>query len=139
MVMPNLGKTAMGAIPDNKLNQGAGTYNFIRQMGGAFGVNVTALSIDMQTAHHADILAATQTSDNVESLQVLDHVAKLLHEGGIPEPMLQPGALNYLSDVIYAQALTFGFQDSFFQICFAFCIAFIPAWFLGRAAVRPLP
>ena len=35
MVMPNLGKTVMGAVPD-KLNQGAGTYNFIRQMGGAF-------------------------------------------------------------------------------------------------------
>lgn len=136
MVMPNLGKTAMGAVPVDKLNQGAGTYNFIRQMGGAFGVNVTALSIDMQTAHHADILAATQTSDNVESLQVLNRVAKLLHEGGIPEAALQPGALNYLSEVIYAQALTFGFQDSFFQICFAFCIAFIPAWFLGRAAGR---
>ena len=132
MVMPNLGKTAMGAIPSDKLDQGAGTFNFIRQMGGAFGVNVTALSIDMQTTKHSDILAATQTSDNVESLEVLQHISRLLHEGGIQKMMADSGALNYLSDVIYAQALTFGFQDCFIQICFAFCIAFIPAWFLGR-------
>ena len=132
MVMPNLGKTAMGAIPSDKLDQGAGTFNFIRQMGGAFGVNVTALSIDMQTAKHSDILAATQTSDNVESLEVLQHISGLLHEGGIQKVMADSGALNYLSDVIYAQALTFGFQDCFIQICFAFCIAFIPAWVLGR-------
>ncbi len=133
IVMPNLGKTAMGSVPLDKLDQGAGTYNFIRQMGGAFGVNVTALSIDMRTAHHADILTATQTSSNVESLVVIDRVSKLLQEEGMPSVAGQSGALNYLSDVIYAQALTFGFQDSFVQICFAFCIAFIPAWFLGRA------
>ena len=102
-------------------------------MGGAFGVNVTALSIDMRTAHHADILTATQTSSNVESLVVIDRVSKLLQEEGMPSVAGQSGALNYLSDVVYAQALTFGFQDSFVQICFAFCIAFIPAWFLGRA------
>lgn len=134
IVMPNLGKVAMSSVPPDKLNQGAGTYNFMRQMGGAFGVNVTALSIDMRTAHHADLLAATQTSDNMESLQVLARIAKLLHEGGLPESALQSGALNYLSEVIYAQALTFGFQDSFFQISFAFCVALIPAWFLGRAS-----
>jgi len=133
MVMPNLGKVAMSSVPADKINAGAGTYNFIRQMGGAFGVNVTALSIEMRTAHHADLLTATQTSDNTQSLEVLEMIAKLLHEGGIPEAARSAGALNYLGDVIYAQALTFGFQDSFFQISFAFCIALIPAWFLGRA------
>ncbi|MEK9726276.1 MAG: DHA2 family efflux MFS transporter permease subunit, partial [Rhodospirillaceae bacterium] len=134
IVMPNLGKVALSSVPPDKLNQGAGTYNFMRQMGGAFGVNVTALSIEMQTAHHADILTATQTSDNTQSLEVLERIAELLHAGGIPEAALNSGALNYLSAVIYAQARTFGFQDSFYQICFAFCIALIPAWFLGRAS-----
>jgi MFS transporter, DHA2 family, multidrug resistance protein len=134
MVMPNMGKVAMSSVPPDKLNQGAGTYNFIRQMGGAFGVNLTAVSIEMQTARHADLLTATQTSDNTQSLQVLERISELLSAGGIPQAMLDHGSLNYLSAVIYAQARTLGFQDSFFQICFAFGIAFIPAWFLGRAS-----
>lgn len=136
MVMPNMGKVAMSSVAADKLNQGAGTYNFIRQMGGAFGVNLTAVSIEMQTAHHADLLTATQTSANTQSLEVLDTISRLLSAGGVPDAALDVGALNYLGAVIYAQARTFGFQDSFFQICFAFAIAFVPAWFLGRAARR---
>jgi hypothetical protein len=42
--------------------------------------------------------------------------------------------LDYLGQVIYAQARTLGFQDAFFQICFAFAIALIPALVLGRAS-----
>ena len=132
MVMPNMGKVAMSSIPSDKINQGAGTYNFIRQMGGAFGVNLTAVSIEMQTVHHADLLAVTQTYDNVQSMQVLDRIRDLLMAGGIPKAMLNQGALDYLGTVIYLQAQTFGFQDTFFYICFAFALAFIPAWILGR-------
>ena len=101
-------------------------------MGGAFGVNLTAVSIEMQTVHYADLLAATQTYDNVQSLQVLDGIRELLMGGGIPKTMLDQGALDYLGSVIYLQAQTFGFQDTFLFICFAFALAFIPAWILGR-------
>ena len=133
IVMPNMGKVAMSAVKADKINQGAGTYNFIRQMGGAFGVNLTAVTIEMQTAHHADLLTATQTLDNSQSIQTLQQVSNLLAAGGIPEAALDSSALHYLGAIIYAQARTFGFQDSFVQICFAFIIAFFPAWFLGRA------
>jgi len=142
LVMPNLGKVAMSTVPADKLNQGAGTYNFIRQMGGAFGVNLTAVAIDMRTARHADLLTATQTPDNAQTGELLTRIAELLARGGLPESALQPGALDYLGRVIYAQALGFGFQDAFFFICFAFALALLPAWFLGRAGqggqgVRP--
>ena len=132
MVMPNMGKVAMSSIPPDKINQGAGTYNFISQMGGAFGVNLTAVSIEMQTVYHADLLAVTQTYDNVQSMQVLDSISELLLAGGIPKDMVNQGALDYLGTVIYLQAQTFGFQDTFFCICFAFALAFVPAWILGR-------
>ena len=49
---------------------------------------------------------------------------------------MDPGALDYLGRVIYAQARTLGFQDAFFHICFAFVLALVPAWFLGRAGRR---
>ncbi|MDX1376587.1 MAG: DHA2 family efflux MFS transporter permease subunit, partial [Burkholderiales bacterium] len=133
LVMPNLGKVAMSTVPATKLNQGAGTYNFIRQMGGAFGVNLTAVAIDLRTAHHADLLTATQTPANAQTGELLGRVAELLARGGLPESLLQPGALDYLGRVVYAQALGLGFQDAFFFICFAFALAFVAAWFLKRA------
>ena len=56
MVMPNLGKTAMGASRRISLIR-SGDLQFYSPDGRGFGVNVTALSIDMQTAKHSDILA----------------------------------------------------------------------------------
>ena len=132
LVMPNMGKVAMSSIPPAKINQGAGTYNFIRQMGGAFGVNLTAVSIEMQTVHHADSLSFTQTYDNLQSIEILELIREILLGGGIPEDTVNQGALDYLATVIYLQAQTFGFQDTFLCICVAFAIAFIPAWILGR-------
>jgi len=133
LVMPNMGKVAMSTVPGDKLNQAAGTYNFIRQMGGAFGVILTAVALELQTARHADLLAATQTPDNAQSAALLARVAGLLHGGGVPEALLAPGALDYLGRVVYAQARTLGFQDAFFFIFFAFVLALAPAWLLGRA------
>lgn len=133
LVMPNMGKVAMTAVPAGKLNQAAGTYNFIRQLGGAFGVNLTAVSLELSTARHADLLTATQTPDNAQSMELLARVGELMHRAGVPDAVLRPGALDYLGEVIYAQALGLGFQDAFFQICFAFVLALVPAWLLGRA------
>jgi EmrB/QacA subfamily drug resistance transporter len=136
MVMPNLGKVAMSSVPGARLNQAAGTYNFIRQMGGAFGVNLTAVAIEMRTARHAELLTATQTPDNAQSTELLARVAELLHRWGLSDAALQPGALDYLGQVVHAQALALGFQDAFFLTCFAFALAFVPAWLLGRTAGR---
>jgi MFS transporter, DHA2 family, multidrug resistance protein len=140
LVMPNMGKVAMSAVPAGKLNQAAGTYNFIRQMGGAFGVNLTAVTLELSTARHADLLTATQTPDNAQSMELLARVGELMHRAGVPDAVLGPGALDYLGDVIYAQALGLGFQDAFFLICFAFVLALVPAWLLGRAGrAQPVP
>jgi len=133
LVMPNMGKVAMSAVPGGKLHQAAGTYNFIRQMGGAFGVILTAVTLELQTARHADLLAATQTPDNAQSVALLARVSELLHRGGLADAQAGAGALDFLGQVVYAQARTLGFQDAFLHIFFAFLVALVPAWLLGRA------
>jgi hypothetical protein len=71
-------------------------------------------------------------------MELLGRVAALLHRAGVPDAVLGPGALDYLGDVVYAQARTLGFQDAFFHICFAFVLALVPAWLLRRAGrLRP--
>jgi EmrB/QacA subfamily drug resistance transporter len=134
LVMPNLGGAAMRSISAEKLNAAAGAYNFIRQTGGAFGVNITAALIEYRSAHHADWLTATQTSGNDFTRELLDQVRRLLSEGGLSDLALEWGAYDYLSRTIYAQARTFGFQDTFMIISVAFIIALIPAMMLARSS-----
>lgn len=137
LVMPNLGGAAMRSISAEKLNAAAGAYNFIRQSGGAFGVNITAALIEYRSAQHADWLTATQTSGNDFTREMLEQVRRLLMEGGLTHDALQWGAYDYLGRTIYAQARTFGFQDTFMIISVAFIIAIIPAMILARSSRKP--
>ena len=132
LVMPNMGAAAMRTVSNEKLNQAAGAYNFTRQLGGAFGVNCVVAISEYRTAFHADALTATQTADNVLSMELLGKVEELLAESGIPEAAQQSGALNYLGTVIHAQATTFGFQDAFLVIYLVFIATLVPAWMLRR-------
>tara|TARA_R110000787_G_scaffold23762_3_gene67631 strand:+ start:29454 stop:31025 length:1572 start_codon:yes stop_codon:yes gene_type:complete len=133
LVMPNLGGAAMRSISTEKLNAAAGAYNFVRQSGGAFGVNITAALIEFRSANHADWLTATQTSNNDLTRDTLDKVRQLLTEGGLTEFERDWAAMDFLSRSIYAQARTFGFQDTFLIISVAFFIALIPAMVLARS------
>ena len=59
-----------------------------------------------------------------------------MSEAGVSEAVRNPGALNYLGDVILAQASTLGYQDAFAALgIFAFC-GFIPAIYLSQAQRR---
>ncbi|MBL94341.1 MAG: MFS transporter [Magnetovibrio sp.] len=134
LVMPNMGKVAMSSTTTDKLNKAAGTYIFIRQLGGATGVAVTSVVIEMQTAYHVDQIISSQTSSNSSSRSVLQSIMELLKIEGIAADSQMSGALQYLGEIVYYQGRAFGFQDSFLLISFVFCIAIIPALLLGKAA-----
>jgi EmrB/QacA subfamily drug resistance transporter len=132
LVMPNMGAAAMRTIPIEKLNHAAGAYNFTRQMGGAFGVNLVVLIMEYRSAFHADALTATQTTANSLTRELIDKVERLLSESGVPEMARESGALDFLGTVIQAQAATLGFQDAFLVICMVFIATLVPAWMLRR-------
>jgi len=135
-VNPNMARAATRAAPPDKLHRSIGTYNFIRQLGGAFGVNIIVVLQETRTAFHSEQLTATQTAANPTSREFLGKVETLLNEAGVPEAVQQPGALDYLGKVIHAQAFTKGFQDAFMIIAFTFVCALVPAWILGRERAR---
>jgi len=132
LVMPNMGATALRAVPDDKINAGAATYNFVRQLGGAFGTLIFVVITEQRTAFHADAMAATQTSGNPLSMEFIEKVGRVLAESGVPDAHQTAGALNFLSKVVHAQATTLGFQDSFMVVAVVFLTALIPAWILGK-------
>lgn len=78
----------------------------------------------------------TQDASNASSRELLDSVIRLLNEAGVAEVVQHPGALHYLSDVVYAQGITRAFQDGFWVLAIVYLIALIPAWILSQTRRR---
>ena len=135
-VQPFLMNTALGALPSEKLNAGAGAVNFIRQGGGSLGTNAWVVYVDTQTFHHSHALTATQDPSNAASRELLANVGELLREAGVPAAVQDPGALHYLGEVLYAQGITRAFQDGFWVLVSIYLLALIPAWVLARSRRR---
>ena len=134
LTQPFIITVALRTLPSEKLNSGAGTMNFIRQLGGSLGINAWVVFLEMRTHYHSEILTTTQSSDNAASRELLDNVGRILREGGVSEPIQQSGALHYLGQVVHAQGATLGFQDGFWVLVAAYLIGIWPAWMLGRRA-----
>jgi len=137
LIIPSLNASALRALTTEQLHRGSGTINFIRQLGGACGVTALVVFIERRTQFHIDAMAATQTSANTTSLELLSKVSALLAEAGVSENQRGAGALHYLGEVIEAQASARGFNDGFLIIALVFVLAVIPAWNLGKARRRP--
>jgi len=122
-----------GAI---RLNEGAGTVNFVRQTGGSLGTNAWVVFVDQRTFYHNESLATTQDAANSSSRELISSITRLLNEAGVSEAVQQQGALHYLGEVIYAQGITRAFQDGFLVLAIAYLIAVIPAWILSQTRGR---
>jgi EmrB/QacA subfamily drug resistance transporter len=133
LINPPLMACALAALPGERLNQGSGTINFFRQLGGALGTNLLVVVLELRTQFHSENLVATQTAGNSTTRELLDQVVGILSAEGIPQAMQQSVALNHLGRIVYAQARTFGFQDGFLMIAILFLAALVPAWILGKS------
>ncbi|WP_185803946.1 DHA2 family efflux MFS transporter permease subunit [Pontivivens nitratireducens] len=133
LVFPAISSGALKVLPVHLLGQGSGASNFIRQLGGAFGVNLLSVFIERRTIMHADAFAATQTSDNSTTMELLGQVAGLLHTSGLPDSQLMPAAASFLGQTVMIQSSNAAFQDGFLVVCGIFLLALIPTWFMWRA------
>ncbi|MEL0110590.1 MAG: DHA2 family efflux MFS transporter permease subunit [Rickettsiales bacterium] len=137
---PAMTSAALGALPPEKLSQGAAIVNFTMLGGGALGINGLVVILDRRTQFHGDALTATQTSANPATRELLASVARLLGEEGFAEALRPSVALNYLGEVLHAQANTFGFQDGFTAIAIVAMLGLAPAAVLhlnARTGKRP--
>jgi hypothetical protein len=82
---------------------------------------------------HADAFAATQTSDNSTTIELLQEVAGLMHTAGLPDTQLMPAAASFLGQTVVIQSSNAAFQDAFLVVCGIFLLALIPTWFMWRA------
>jgi hypothetical protein len=131
-ISPSLLATALRSVPAEKLNQGSGTINFFRQLGGATGINTLVVALEWRTQFHSDSLTQTQTAGNNATREFLSGIESLLGEAGVP-PSIQPSlSLDLLGRMLQSQADTMGFQDGLMLIAIVFIVALVPAYILSR-------
>jgi MFS transporter, DHA2 family, multidrug resistance protein len=130
---PALIVAALRPLRPDQLGHGAGMINFSRQLGGAFGVNILSVVLDRRTFFHGSALANLQTAGNSGTAEFLRRMQDLLMQAGVPPDLQLSGALHFLDRVVYAQAYTLGFRDSFLVVAIVFTLALLPAWIMGKS------
>ncbi len=137
LLFPSLTAGSLKVLPRELVAQGSGAINFIRQLGGAFGVNLLAVFLERRTVYHADGLTATQTSGNPATMDLLGTVSGIVKAGGLPDYQQIPAAIQFLGQMIAIQANTLAFHDGFLVVMLVFLIALVPTWMLHRAQRKP--
>jgi len=129
---PVTNATALSSLPKDQIHQGSSSLNFTRKLGGAVGANAVIVFLELRIPFHGDAFVSLQTSVNQTSRELRDAIVRLFTEAGIPEVAREPAALQFMSDVILAQASTRGFQDAFMILAIMAFLAIIPAMAMAR-------
>jgi EmrB/QacA subfamily drug resistance transporter len=130
LVFPPLSAASLNVLPANMISQGSGVMNFSRSLGGAFGVNLIAISVDFKSTNFRAALADTQHSGNAATLEFMAYVRRFFENAGLPDTLQEPMALLYLDRTISLQADMLAFRGGFLLLAIATLAAVLPAWFM---------
>ena len=136
-MMPTMMVTAVSALKQEHLSQGAGALNFMRNLGGAIGVNVIAVTLLQRTAFFSDAFAGLQTPDNSATRHFMSQLGHILSQLGWPFEMTHSGVLYLIGSSVYSQASMMAFRDVFLFIAVAFFVAMFPALLLRDWQPKP--
>ncbi|MFU8814941.1 MAG: DHA2 family efflux MFS transporter permease subunit [Pseudomonadales bacterium] len=139
MIFPSLNAAAMNPLPIHLIAQGSGAINFLRQLGGAFGINLISLAMQDRMVLHYDALNATQTWDNSTTAEFMRLViAEFQHLGLIGYRGFE-ASFGYIQSVLAAQSTMLSYRDAFYLIGMVFVLSLIPAWFIAEQRQQPKP
>ena len=133
LVMPALQMGALKGIELARINAASGSFSFIRQLGGAFGVNLSSIFLERRTEMHSAHFADSQTYANGDTMEVLQGLSYLSTQLGYVGTDSWNAARGLLAQMIHSQALIAGFKDSFLLLTVVFLAALVPTFMLRRS------
>jgi DHA2 family multidrug resistance protein len=136
IMAPVINLSAIQSLPLEHLQQGAGAMNFIRQLGGAFGVNLLSVALDFRTSFHRDALFATQTYGHSDTMALIVEIQKDLVGAGLTFWEQQAVAYGMLGKIVSQQAMVYAFQDCFLFLTGLFLFSLVPLGMLRRHHMR---
>ncbi len=133
LIFPCLNAAALRPLPLHLLAQGSGAINFLRQLGGAFGVNLITIYLIHRTDVHAHELVLTQTAGNAQTILMTDlYMPRLYMTLGLSERMSELVSMGALQNMVIQQGSMLAYRDTFVAIAVVFLLCLIPAWFMDK-------
>src|SRR5258707_13026310 len=96
-INPSLNSSSLKALPADKVRQGRGVANFMRQLGGDFGITLMVAFFEVRTRFHADALTATQDWGNRTTSQLLLLVEQLMQRSDVPSHPQKSAPFQHLA------------------------------------------
>jgi MFS transporter, DHA2 family, multidrug resistance protein len=137
LITPSLNAGALRALPHELLAQGSGTLNFVRQLGGAMGVNLLSVLIDQRTTFHGDALAQAMTPATSAATAAVQQLGPMLMHWGNPfgtrlPSGAPPAAMAYLETMLVPKAQLLAYKDGFLVVAVLFFVTLLPALLMRR-------
>ncbi|MCB1645871.1 MAG: DHA2 family efflux MFS transporter permease subunit [Pseudomonadales bacterium] len=130
-IFPSLNAASLSALPMELLSQASGAINFLRQLGGAFGVNLLSIFLAQRTAEYSHAFTATQSS-RPATLQMLQSLQDGMFGEHLGFLMQFEMTWGFLSGMVYSQAMTMSFREGFMVISVIFLLSLIPTWYMKK-------
>lgn len=135
LILPSLNSGSLRVLDHHLVSHGAGAINFMRQLGGAIGVDLLTVYLERQTTTYACEINAMQTGSH-SAANTLHLIAATLNRAGLVGQARAGETHRFLSRMIASQASVMGFRTSFLLVAATFFLALLPAWYM-RPKQRP--
>ena len=129
LILPSLNSGALRVLDPHLVSHGAGAINFIRQLGGAIGVDLLSVYLERETTMYAHAINTMQTGNHAGAT-TLHLVAGALKQAGMAGSVAANQAHQFLSKMIAAQGSVLGFRASFLFVAVIFFVALFPTWYM---------
>jgi MFS family permease len=136
-----LTRMAMGALQASEVREGTGLEGVVRGIGGAFGVALTGVILEMRHAWHFGHLVEAHHLTSIDAIRVMAGVRGLLSQHGAGGHVVEMQAQSWLHLEIQRAAQISAFQDTLLLLALLQVLALIPTLLIRSprraAALQP--
>ena len=132
LIFPGLNAAPVNALPLELIPNGAGMINFVRQLGGALGVNLLSFALIQQTAQHQGRAMETQTWDNSAMAELIRLVQQEFTYLGFIGYQGFEMSFGYVMAVVSSQGSMLGYRDAFLLVGVILLLSVLPVWMMGE-------
>ncbi|WP_341315433.1 DHA2 family efflux MFS transporter permease subunit [Paraburkholderia sp. IMGN_8] len=138
--VPPIVTMALGSLPQSRLKSASGLFNLMRNLGGAIGIAVSSTMLNDRLNFHYLRLNESVTTGTPQVEALLDErTAHWTAAAGDAVNAAQSGLAN-LHALVYREALTLTYADTFYVLSLCFLVAIVSVLFskpISNAAPPP--
>ncbi|HVY85984.1 MAG TPA: DHA2 family efflux MFS transporter permease subunit [Caulobacterales bacterium] len=137
MTFTSIMQPALQSLPPQLLHSGAGLFNTIRNVGGAFGIAGLSTVQNHAFALHRQELYTALDPQNPHVQMMMSGMQAYLAQNNAIDPVRQ--SLLYYSQILDREALVMTFNDQFMLLAVMSVLSIIGVFFLRRPRMTRMP